>query len=97
MQCHGWSGTLAPCDPVVVWPLIARVSTHVVGEKGLNKETEQLNVPSELRRPRARLWWDVSSTYALESRNYRLQLVAEATRTVAGGEEQGQSLVLLVC
>lgn len=39
--------------PVVVWPLIALVNTHVVGEEGINKETKQLNVTSALLRPRA--------------------------------------------
>ena len=38
---------------VVVWPLIIPVNAHVVGEEGINKETKQLNVRSELPKPRA--------------------------------------------
>lgn len=38
---------------VVVWPLIIPVNAHVVGEEGINKETKQLNIRSELPKPRA--------------------------------------------
>lgn len=59
-------GSWLPVTPAAVWPLIALANTHMVGEEGINKETKQLHVTSELRRPQnLRLWRGISSTDAL--------------------------------
>lgn len=79
---------MLPVTSVVVWPLIIPVNTHVVGEEGINKETNQLNVRSELPKPRASVSDGTSAVPVLFNVEIITSITGLGTRTVVGGEEQ---------